>query len=149
MDLNIGRDTLLALAAIAWADGSLAPEEATSIRAAAQQLALSVEDAAALEQALARPFTLDSVETIGMTRLTRLFTYAVSSWVITLDGDVSPAERTALELMGDRLGLSAIARERARSLAESLARETSSTSHYDLVKLRALLSARLIEIGDE
>ena len=35
MDVEIGRDTLVALAAVAWADGNLDPSEAAGIRSAA------------------------------------------------------------------------------------------------------------------
>ena len=149
MDLNIGRDTLLALAAVAWADGSLAAEEAAGIRSAAQQLSLTTEDRSALEAALAAPFTLDAVETLRMTRLTRLFTYAVASWVSTLDGQVSAAEQSTLELLGDRLGLSSVARERARRVASGLVQDASLAGRYDLTKLRATLSAGLSQISDE
>lgn len=149
MDLNIGRDTLLALAAIAWADGQLGKEEAEGIRSAAQQLSLAGEDAAALEQALTRPISLDEVETVRMARLTRLFTYAVASWVTTLDGRISAAEQTALDQLGDRLGLSSVARDRARTVAERLALSTAPAARYDLVKLRSTLSAGLSRIGDD
>jgi uncharacterized membrane protein YebE (DUF533 family) len=149
MDLNIGRDTLLALAAIAWADGQLGQQEAEGIRSAAQQLSLTAEDTAALEQALTRPISLDEVETVRMARLTRLFTYAVACWVTTLDGLISAPEQTALDQLGDRLGLSSIARDRARTVAESLALSTAKAERYDLVKLRATLSAGLSRIGDD
>ena len=149
MDLNIGRDTLLALAAIAWADGQLGKEEAEGIRGAAQQLSLGAEDAALLEQALTRPITLDEVETVRMARLTRLFTYAVACWVTTLDGRISSSEQAALDQLGDRLGLSSVARDRARSVAENLALSTAPSARYDLVKLRSTLSAGLSRIGDD
>lgn len=145
MDVNIGRDTLLALAAIAWADGSMDPKEAAGIRAAARQLSLSAEDARALEDALGRRTGLEEVETIGMGRLTRLFTYAVANWVAQLDGTLSAEEEGALGLLGDRLGLSVVARERAKSVALAQAGDAA----YDLVKLRAKLSAGLSQIGDE
>lgn len=149
MDLNIGRDTLLALAAVAWADGELGKEEAGGIRSAAQQLSLAAEDSALLEQALARPISLDEVETVRMNRLTRLFTYSVACWVTTLDGRIKSSEQSALDQLGDRLGLSSIARDRARSVAESLALSTAPSARYDLVKLRATLSAGLSRIGDD
>ena len=145
MDVNIGRDTLLALAAIAWADGKMDPKEASGIRAAARQLALSPEDSRALEDALGRRTGIEEVETIRMSRLTRLFTYAVAHWVAQLDGALSADEESTLGLLGDRLGLSVVARERAKTVALAQAGDAA----YDLVKLRAKLSSGLSQISDE
>jgi tellurite resistance protein len=145
MDVNIGRDTLIALAAIAWADGAMDPKEAAGIRSAAKQLSLSADDARALEEALGRRTGLEEVETVRMSRLTRLFTYAVANWVAQLDGALSEQETAALGLLGDRLGLSVVARERARTVALAQAGDAA----YDLVKLRAKLSSGLSQIGNE
>lgn len=148
MDLEIGRDTLLALSAIAWADGKLTQEEAAGIRHAAEQLGLTGNDVTLLERSLAEPYSLEAVETVRMSRSTRLFTYAAASWVLTLDGDVSPPEREALQLLGDRLGLSDVARERAISAADDVARQTARGSRYDFMRLRSQLESRLADIGD-
>src|SRR5204863_6169643 len=113
MDLKIGRDTLLAISAVAWADGSIDPLEATALRLAAKQLLVQGEDLAAVERSLTTPVTLDQVETVRMNRLTRLFTYAAGCWMAEVDGEASPAETAVLQLLGERLGLSAVARDRA------------------------------------
>jgi len=78
-----------------------------------------------------------------------LFTYSVACWVSTLDGRINAAEQTTLDQLGDRLGLSSLARDRARRVAEGLALATSPSARYDLVKLRSTLSAGLSRIGDE
>ncbi len=149
MDVSIGRDTLIALAAVAWADGTMAPEEARGIRAAARQLALGADDLLAVEDAIAHRVEVGAVETLRMNRLTRLFTYAVASWVATLDGRVAPEEEAALRALGDRLGLSSIARERARSVGLAVGRAGDTIEAYDLIKLRSRLSAGLSQIGDD
>jgi len=64
MDLKIGRDTLLAISAVAWADGSIEPREAAALRLAAKQLLVEGEDLAAVERSLTTPVTLDQVETV-------------------------------------------------------------------------------------
>lgn len=148
MDVNIGRDTLVALAAIAWADGAMAPEEARGIRTAAEQLALSPDDRLAVEGAIANRVDVGQVETVRMSRLTRLFTYAVACWIASLDGRVSPEEDLALKVLGDRLGLSSLARDRAQTVSLALGKASGAIEAYDLVKLRSRLSAGLSQIGD-
>src|SRR5262245_15281633 len=106
MELKIGRDTLLALSAVAWVDGTIDPREAAALRDCARQLSIVGEDLASVEESLARPVTVADVETIRMNRLTRLFTYASACWMAEVDGQASASETRTLELLGDRLGLS-------------------------------------------
>jgi len=148
MDLKIGRDTLLAISAVAWADGSIDPLEATALRLAAKQLLVQGEDLAAVERSLTTPVTLDHVETVRMNRLTRLFTYATGCWMAEIDGEPSAAETAVLELLGERLGLSAVARDRAHAKVRSVA-ERSAPGSFDLLELRSRLSAGLSQIGDD
>ena len=147
MDLEIGRDTLMALAAIAWADGKMEPREQEGIRNAARQLQLGGEDMNLVEQAIASSVSLDQVETLRMNRLTRLFTYAAGAWIAHIDGAVPKVEQDALDLLGDRLGLSKVARERAQGAALGLAEHQGAD--FDLLKLRSRLSAGLSQIGNE
>lgn len=148
-EVNIGRDTLIALAAIAWADGKIAQEEASGMRSAVSQLALSTEDQAAVEKALSERVDLADVETIRMNRLTRLFTYSVATWMAHLDGGaVKSEEKVALDTLGDRLGLSSVARERAQTVATALSRGGVDTA-LDLMKLRSRLSVGLSRVGDD
>jgi len=149
MDVEIGRDTLLALAAIAWADGTIDPAEATGIRSAAQQLGLGPEDLKAVEITLTQPVPLEQVETVRMTRLTRLFTYAAANWIAQIDGAVPPQEQQALDLLGDRLGLSRVARDRAQTVSLALTQAADTPQGLDLLKLRSRLSAGLSQIGNE
>lgn len=147
MDLDIGRDTLMALAAVAWADGKMEPREQQGIRLAAQQLQLGADDLKLVEEAISNKVSLDQVETLRMNRLTRLFTYAVGAWIAHIDGEVPKVEQDALDLLGDRLGLSNVARDRAQTAALGLAQ--SQGAEFDLLKLRSRLSAGLSQIGNE
>ncbi len=149
MELKIGKDTLIALAAVGWSDGTMAPEEAAGIRAAAGQLDLTPDDHAAVEQAIQQRVDVSEVETVRMDRIARLFTFAVASWIATVDGKVTLEEEQALKQLGDRLGLSAVARERARTVGLAVGRVSTSIEAYDLVKLRSRLSTGLSEIGNE
>ena len=148
MELKIGRDTLLAISAVAWADGSIDAREADALRHAAKQLLVQGEDLASVERALSRRVTLEEVETVSMNRLTRLFTYATGCWMAEVDGMESEAEGTVLQLLGDRLGLSAVARDRAHNAVRGIA-ERSAPGSFDLLELRSRLSAGLSQIGDE
>ena len=148
MELKISRDTLLAISAVAWADGSLEPREADALRQAAKQLLVQGQDLAEVERALVSPITLDEVETVRMNRLTRLYTYATCCWMAEVDGKASAAESAMLQLLGDRLGLSALARERAQNAVRGLLQRGEATT-FDLLELRSRLSAGLSQIGDE
>lgn len=150
MDVKIGRDTLIALAAVAWTDGKMDPEEAAGLRAAAQQLGFGADDMRAVEETLGRPVQLEELETVRMSRLTRLFTFAAATWIAHLDGGVSAKEQTALDLLGERLGLSTVARERARTVGLAVAKTSGHTpASFDLQQLRSRLSAGLSQIGNE
>jgi tellurite resistance protein len=150
MSIDIGRDAVLALVAVAWADGRVDPAEATGIRGAAQQLQLSADDMKVVEAALGRQFGMDEVETVRMPRLTRLFTYAAATWVATLDGGMTADEEKILDSLGDRLGLSRLARDRAKEAALSLRKTPAAQlpGGFDLLSLRSRLSAGLSQIGD-
>jgi uncharacterized membrane protein YebE (DUF533 family) len=148
MELKIGRDTLLAISAVAWADGSIDPREADALRQAARQLLAQGEDLTAVERALSSRVTLDEVETVRMNRLTRLYTYATACWMAEVDGKESEAEASLLSLLGDRLGLSAVARDRAHNAVRGIA-QRSTPGTFDLLELRSRLSAGLSQIGDD
>ena len=148
MELKIGRDTLLAISAVAWADGSMDAREAEALRQAAKQLGIAGEDLSQVERSLSTRVSLDEVETVRMNRLTRLFTYATSCWMAEVDGQQSAAESALLQLLGDRLGLSAVARDRAHNAVRGIA-ERSLPGAFDLLELRSRLSAGLSQIGDE
>src|SRR6185503_19041739 len=91
MELKIGRDTLLAIAAVAWADGTIEPREADALRLAAKQLEVQGQDLADVERSLVSSISLDEVETVRMSRLTRLYTYATCCWMAEVDGKATPA----------------------------------------------------------
>ncbi len=149
--IEIGRDTLVALAAIAWADGKIDPPEAEGLRATAARLQLGADDLQAVEASIARQVTLSELETIRMTRLTRLFTYAAATWIAKLGGGAAgPAEQAALDALGDRLGLSAVARTRAAKAADAIGIAAGDDpKSYDLDLLRSRLSASLSQVGDD
>jgi uncharacterized membrane protein YebE (DUF533 family) len=149
-DKRLGKDIFVALAAIAWADGQLDPDEADAIVRAAADEGLSLEEIAAIEEATKERVDPGVIDRGSMSKDDRLFVYAVACWIARLDGQVTDAESDALARLGEKLGIP----ERPRGHAEALAREVAAMpegdrpARYDLAALRRLLSERLRQAQD-
>ncbi len=124
-----GRDVFIALAAVAWADGTVDPDEADAIVRAA------------IEEATRKPVPMSAIEKASLTKDDRLFVYGIACWIARLDGRVTDEESTALTQLGERLEIP----ERARAGAEKRAAEVAALpegdrpARYDLDRLRSLL----------
>ncbi|HEY3822569.1 MAG TPA: hypothetical protein VGL81_35635 [Polyangiaceae bacterium] len=135
----------VALAAIAWSDGQLDPDEADAIVRAAVEEGLPLEEIAEIEDATKTRVDLGALDRTGLLKEDRLFVYAVACWIARLDGHVTPDEARALGALGERLGIP----ERPRGHAEAAAREVAEMpegdrpARYDLVALRRILGERL------
>jgi uncharacterized membrane protein YebE (DUF533 family) len=147
---NPGRDTLLALIAVAWSDGRIDPAESHGIRRAASDLSLPAGDLHVIEQAMASPITLADVETVRMDRLTRLFTYAAATGIAEIDGALTSEEQETLQLLGDRLGLSGSARNRAaRTMRDVVSAAPGGRLGYDLKQLKLKIGKGLSQISND
>ena len=139
------KDVFLALAAIAWADGKLDPDEADAIVRAAVERGLDLAEIEAIEAATKEPIDLGTLDRSALTKPDRVFVYAIACWIARLDGRVTEGESKALAELGERLGIP----ERPRALAEALAREIAELPEgdrphrYDLERLRAAIGERL------
>jgi len=139
------KDVFLALAAIAWADGKLDPDEADAIVRAAVESGLDLAEIEAIEAATKEPIDLGTLDRSALTKPDRVFVYAIACWIARLDGRVTEGESKALAELGERLGIP----ERPRALAEALAREIAELPEgdrphrYDLERLRAAIGERL------
>jgi uncharacterized membrane protein YebE (DUF533 family) len=139
------KDVFIALAAVAWADGKVDPDEADAIVRAAVEEGLSIEEITAIEEATKEPIDLGVIDRSGLSKEDRLFVYAVACWIARMDGQVSEAETDALAKLGERLGIP----ERPRVHAEALVRQVADLpsgdrpAMYDLARLRQLLGERL------
>ncbi len=142
---KLRRDVFVALAAVAWADGTLEPDEADAIVRAAVDEGLPLEEIAEIEDATKTKVDLGALDRTGLGKEDRLFVYAMACWIARLDGQVTPAEAKALAGLGERLGIP----ERPRAHAEAAAREVAEMpegdrpARYDLVALRRILGERL------
>ena len=159
------KDVFIALAAIAWADGKLDPDEADAIVRAAVDEGLALEEIAQIEAATVtyrdkpkgpEPEVSNVQGAIAieldrstMTKEERIFVYATACWIARIDGVVSGEESDALRELGKRLGVP----DRICARAELLAREVAELPEgdrplrYDLAKLRSLIGARLLAVG--
>jgi len=142
---KLRRDVFVALAAVAWADGKLDPDEADAIVRAAVEEGLALEEIAEIESATKTKVDLGALDRTGLNKEDRLFVYAIACWIARLDGQLTPEEATALAGLGERLGIP----ERPRAHAEAAAREVAEMpegdrpARYDLVALRRILGERL------
>jgi uncharacterized membrane protein YebE (DUF533 family) len=136
------KDVFVALAAIAWADGTLDPDEADAIVRAAVDAGLELDQIGEIEEATEKPIALGAVDTSGLSKEDRLFVYAIASWIARLDGKVTDGESGALSGLAEALELP----ERRRAQAEKRAGEVAALpdgdrpARYDLAKLRTILS---------
>lgn len=145
--MALDKNVFLALAAVAWADGRVDPDEADAIVRAAIDSGLDLDDVADVEAAAATPIDLASVDVPSMGKEDRLFVYAIACWIAEIDGArMNEAEAKTIAELGERLGIPEKLRARAEALVRDLAAlpEERRPARYDLDKLRTLLSERLV-----
>ena len=144
---RLGRDVFIALAAVGWSDGRLDAEEADAIVRTALEEGLDLDEIAAIEQATKAPLDLSFIDRSQLTKVDRLFVYAVASWMVRLDGVLDDREIEALRRLGDLLKLPPAPRDHADAIAREIAElpEGDRPSRYDLHLLRDTLVERLAE----
>ena len=144
---KLHKDIFVALAAIAWADGKLDPDEADAIVRAAVDEGLSLEEIGEIEAATKEKVDLGVIDKTGLSKEDRLFVYAVACWIANLDGQVTKEEGEALAKLGERLGVP----ERPRGSAEAIARKVAEMpegdrpARYDLAAVRRIIGEKLRE----
>jgi uncharacterized membrane protein YebE (DUF533 family) len=143
--IKLNRDIFLALAAIAWADGRLDPEEADAIVRAAVEAGLELDQIEEIEAATRERIDLGTIDRSVLSKEDRLFVYGVACWIAKLDNEVTVEESAALAALAERLGIP----EKPRAHAEAIAREIAELpegdrpARYDLMKLRETIGERL------
>ena len=137
------KDVFIALAAVAWGDGTLDADEADAIVRAAVDEGVDMEDIAAIETATAKPVPLSTLDTSALSKEDRVFVYAIAAWIARLDGKVTDGESGALAALAEKLEVP----ERRRAHAEKRAAEVAALpegdrpARYDLARLRTVLAA--------
>jgi uncharacterized membrane protein YebE (DUF533 family) len=144
---RLGRDVFMALAAIAWSDGVLHPDEADAIVRTALEEGLDLDEIADIENAMRERVDLAEIDQSQLTKADRLFIYAVGSWMIRLDGVIDERETEALRKLGDLLKIPPIPRAHADALALEIAArpEGDRPERFDLPLLRDTLVEQLAE----
>src|SRR5438270_9235024 len=125
--IKLNRDVFLALAAIAWADGRLDPDEADAIVRAAVEAGLELEQIEEIEAATRERIDLGTIDRAALSKEDRLFVYAIACWIARLDNEVTEEETAALASLAERLGVP----ERPRAHAEQIAREIAELPEGD------------------
>ena len=145
MAIKLPAQTFVALAAVAWADGSLKRSEATALVDGARKLGLEGAELATVEASTRGPVALDAFDRGAMSTWECVVTYALASWLARLDGVQSKDESGVLLRLGERLGLDDGTQQRAAGAAFDIAvlPEGGRPDRYDFVKLEARLRERL------
>ncbi len=138
---------LIALAAVAWADGKIDEDEADAIVRTALEEGLEIDEISEIEKAVQEPGAIGEIDIKALSKADRLFVYAVATWVARVDGQLSPEEITALNRLAEVLKIPAIPRERADRIALEVGKlsESNKPAFFNLPKLRRTLKHRLSE----
>lgn len=119
--MELGKDVFVALAALAWADGSVAPEEVEALLGAAAASGLMPDELESIEAALREPIPLSRLDTLKIEGEDRMFIYGVGLWLIRADGVVTADESEAIGRLAKALKLSPEERVLAATAAAGLA----------------------------
>jgi uncharacterized membrane protein YebE (DUF533 family) len=147
---KLGRDVFIALAAVAWADGQLDPDEADAIVRAALDEGIDLAEIGEIELATKKPVDMGVIDKSSLGKEDRLFVYGVACWIARLDGKVTDEEGAALSKLGERLGVP----EKPRAAVEQIARDVAALAEgdrparYDLPALRRIIGERLKRAED-
>ncbi|NOU34356.1 MAG: hypothetical protein HOO96_41215 [Polyangiaceae bacterium] len=147
--MNLSKASFLALAAIGWVDGSLQKPEATGLLRAAKEAGVTGADLAEVEKATQNKIALDAVDVSGLSTWDQVVTYALASWLASVDGVVSSDEHESLGKLGDKLGLDKALRTRAATAANDIAclPEGGRPERFDFQKLIARLKEKLPQVA--
>jgi hypothetical protein len=151
MALDLPKDALLALAAVAWADGTLDKDEGDALLRVAREAGLAPDEIAELEEATRAPFPLAKLSTAQLSRGARVLVYALATWLARLDNVVTPEEKDSLVALGKTLELPDGIRTRASAAAFEVASLPAGDrpDRYDFQALKGRLAAKLGNVEAE
>ncbi len=144
-------EILALLIHVAWADGQLASEEKSGVRAASGIFNLSREQRARLDAALEAPLPLDQILVESLSAHERSYAYVAAAWMTAVDADVDPKEKAALEQVADHLGVDAPRRVELDAIARDLLTLRTGKADWaaDLATLFRSIPKRLDASPDE
>lgn len=148
MSNKLPKQSFLALAAVAWADGTYQKNEGAALLRAAKEHGLDAESLTELEGATKARVTLESVALSDLGEWEKVLTYALAAWIALLDGIVSTEEHASLRALGTALQLSQPLRERAAAAAFDISvLPDGRPDKYDFGKLVARLYERMPQLA--
>ena len=148
MITKLKRESFVALAAVAWADGRMSKGEAEGLLHAARAHGLEGDDLARVEQATKEKVALDAFDPSGLSSWERLLTYGVATWLARLDGVQQAAEIASLAQLAKTLETAEVTDFKLRAAA-SAAFDTamqpagSRPERYDFASFEKILRERL------
>ena len=146
--MKLGKNVFLALAAIGMAEGGTSAIELEALLHAAAECGIGGADLAAIEEAARTSRgNFDAVKRLPLSPEERLFTYAIATWLVRVDGMVMPEEKMALAKLGDALKLADGDRTRASAASFKVAQldPEKRPQRFDLEALGDAIKAALAE----
>jgi hypothetical protein len=93
------------LAAIAWADDRIDPQEIEAIGRAARAEGYADAELASVDAALAHRTSLADTDVESLSARQRLYLYAMATWVATLSFGINEPERSFLDQLREKMEL--------------------------------------------
>lgn len=103
MSSTLPRESFVALAAVAWADGRMSTQESKGLLHAARSLGVEGDDLAAIEGATKEKVSMDAFDASSLSTWQRLLTYGLAVWLARLDGLTQGAEIDSLKQLAGKL----------------------------------------------
>ena len=126
------------LFALGWIDGELRESESHVILEAARAEGFDEDTLARVEYCVHRPVDFTEIDQTVLDVNSRLYVYAISSWIAHTDGRVSAEEQAALHAVATLVGVTG----RGRIEMDGVVRDFIGRP-FDAVALRQAIQARV------
>jgi uncharacterized tellurite resistance protein B-like protein len=146
--MKLGKNVFLALTAVGMADGAASEGELEALAHAARECGIDGTDLDEVKDAArAGKGDFTGVRKLQLTPEERLFTYAIATWLVRIDGVVMPEEKMALARLGDALVLADGDRTRASAASYKVAQldPAQRPQRFDLAALGDAIRTALAE----
>ena len=126
------------LFALGWIDGELRESEAHVILEAARAEGFDEATLTTLEQCAHRPVDFTEIDQTALDVDSRLYVYAISSWIAHTDGRVSAEEQAALHAVATLVGVTGMGRSEMDGVVQDfLGRAFDALLLRDAIRKRA------------
>lgn len=147
MPTQLPRESFVALAAVAWADGRMSKDEALGLLSAARAHGLAGEDLASVERSTKEKVELDAFDPTALSGWQRVLTFGLASWLSRIDGVQQAAEMSSLHALARKLESTDATDHRLRAAAAtafdvSMLPEGRRPERYDFIAFESRLEER-------